>query len=140
MATNIVPRWFWSFPSLQAPSLFDEDDDMNMVASSPSGLSISEDDKHVYITAALPGVDPKDIEVTFDKGVMWVKGESKEEEKEGKKFYRRATSSFSYRIAVPGELDHTVEPSATHKHGVMTVAFTKSPAMQPKKISIKAEK
>lgn len=139
MAMSIVPRSFWTFPS-RFPSFFDDEDDMSLAASSPSGVSISEDDKHVFVTAHLPGIDPKDVDVTFDKGVIWIKGESKEEEQKGRKYYRRATSSFSYRVAVPGELDINTDPQATYKNGVMTVEFLKSEKTQPKKISVKTEK
>jgi len=134
MPTDITP-YFWRFPSMRLPSLWEDDDDWNP-GTTPSGLSISEDDASVYVSAALPGVDPKDIEVTFDKGYVWVKGEAKEEEKE-KKFYRKATSSFSYRVAVPGELDQNKEPDASYKNGVMTVTFAKSPKTQPRKIMVK---
>lgn len=139
MALSLTPRSVWA-PSFRFPSFFDEDEDMSLAVSSSSGVSISEDEKHVYVSASLPGVDPKDVEVTFDKGIVWIKGESSEEENKGKKYYRRATSSFSYRIAVPGELDMNIEPKATCKHGVMTVEFAKSAKSQPKKISVSTEK
>ena len=84
MAFELVPESFWRFPTLKFPSLFEEDEWFTPAAI--SGLSVYEDDKTVYVEASVPGVDPKDVEVTYDKGVLWVKGESKEEEKE-KKFY-----------------------------------------------------
>jgi HSP20 family protein len=133
MAIDLVPTSFWRFPV--ARSVWDDEEDMAMMTS-PSGISISEDDTHVFVEVALPGVDPKDVDITFDKGTLWVKGETKEEEKK-KKFYRKATSSFSYRIAVPGEIDTNIEPEAASKHGVMTITFTKSKASLPKKISVK---
>jgi HSP20 family protein len=142
MAFDLTPAGFWHFPSLRLPSSFgDEEDDLQFGAQVPSGLSLSEDEKFVYATAALPGVDEKNIDITFDRGVLWVKGEQTEEEENKKrKYYRKATSSFSYRISVPGDLDLGTEPEATYKNGVMTIKFTKSPAAQPKKISIKKEK
>ncbi len=134
MAIDIVPGAFWRGTSL--PSFWD-DEDWNMPANQPSGLTISEDDKHVYVEAALPGVVSDDVEITFDKGVVWIKGETKEVV-EKKKYYRKATSSFSYRIAVPGDIDLKVEPEATMKNGIMTVAFAKSAVSQPKKIQVKS--
>lgn len=133
MAFDIVTRN--NFPFSRFP-LWTDDEDWTP-ATSPSGLAVSEDDKKVYIEAAVPGIDPQDIEVTFDKGVVWIKGESKKEETE-KKFYRRAASSFSYRVAVPGEIDANAEPEATCKNGVMTVAFAKAEKVQPKKIAVKS--
>lgn len=111
--------------------------DWDLATNTPSGLSISEDDKYVYVAASLPGVDPKDVEVTFDKGVVWIKGEMVEEEKD-KKYYRKASSSFSYRVAIPGDIDMDHEPEATSKHGIMTVKFAKKPEAQPKKITVKS--
>jgi HSP20 family protein len=134
MTYDLTPSSFWRFPSLRPITGWDDDDDMTV--TTPSGLSISEDDTHVYVETALPGIDPKDVEITFDKGMLWVKGETKEEEKK-KKYYRKATSSFSYRVAIPGDIDPNKEPVATAKHGIMTIAFAKSPVSSPKKISVK---
>ena len=134
---DLVPRSFWRFPA--TPSLWEDEEDWGTLTNWPSGLSLSEDNSHVYVQVAVPGVDPKDIEVTFDKGIVWIKGEAKEEEKE-KKYYRKAASVFSYRVAVPGDLDTNKEPEAAVKNGVMTVTFAKSPKTQPKKISVREEK
>jgi HSP20 family protein len=103
-------------------------------------LSLSEDDKHIYVQAQVPGVDPKNIDVTYHDGYLWIRGEAKESEEDKKrKYYRHATSSFSYRVAIPSEVDMKTEPEATYKHGVMTVTFAKSPKAQPKKITVKAK-
>ncbi len=137
MAYELLPHKLLSFPSLQIPSLWSNDDDWLTSPSSSGGLSISEDEKKIYIEASLPGIDPKNIEITFHDGYLWVRGETKEEENDkSKKYYRQASKSFSYRVAVPGDFDNSVDPTATYKHGVMTVAFMKSPKSQPKKIQI----
>lgn len=139
MAYDLFPSRLLSFPSFQLPSIWDEDD-LLTTPSSSSGLSISEDEQKVYIEAALPGIDPKNIEITFHEGYLWIRGELKEEEKDkSRKYYREATKSFSYRVAVPGDIDNNAEPSATYKHGVMTVTFMKSPKSQPKKISVQMD-
>ena len=133
---DLVPGSLWRFPRL--PSIWEDDEDWGLMTNTPTGLTISEDEKNVYVEAAVPGVDPKDIEVTFSKGVVWIKGESKEEEKK-KKYYRKAMSSFSYRVAVPGDVDPKAEPQAECKNGKMTVTFAKAPQAQPKKIAVKAK-
>lgn len=137
VAVGVRPTNFWRLPII-ASDLWEDLGDLMPMSGTLNGLSISEDEKNVYVEAAVPGIDPKDIEVTFDKGVLWIKGESKEEEKKGKKYYRKASSSFSYRVAVPGEVDWKTEPVATSKNGLMMVAFPKSAKTQPKKIAVKA--
>lgn len=135
MTFDITPSRFFTLPVRWQ----DWDDEDTMPTTSMNNLSISEDDKNVYVSAAVFGVNPKDVDITFDKGMLWIKAESKEEEKDGKKYYRKATSSFSYRVAVPGEIDPNAEPQANIEHGVVTVTFTKSPKSQPKKIAVKAK-
>jgi len=136
MANDIIPRTLFRFPTALLPSIWEEVEEMLPIAGTINGLSISEDEKNVYVSAAVPGVDPKDVEITFEKGVLWVKAEKKEEEK-GKKFYRKATNSFSYRTTVPGEIDPNIEPGASYENGIVTVTFVKSPKAKPKKIRIK---
>lgn len=130
------------------PSLFDwdwdEDHWLSLFNDSgsylSSGLSVSEDDKHIYVEAAVPGIEPDKVEVTYDKGVLWIRGEQEQkQEDKNRKFYRRASTSFSYRMAVPGDVDMSKEPKATCKNGIMKVVFDKVPEAQPKKITVKAE-
>ena len=137
MALDLIPRSFWNFPS-RVNSMLDDDDWASFLPS--SGLTISEDDKSVFIEAAVPGVDPKNVEVTFDKGVLWIRGNEEQKEEDGKKkFYRRASSSFSYRVAVPGNIDETAEPDAVCKNGVMKITFNKVPETEPKKLTVRTE-
>lgn len=146
MSRDLVPSGF--FNTFRIPSLFDLDFDedrwLNLFndagSNLSSGLSVSEDDKHVYVEAAVPGVDPDKVEVTYDKGVLWIRAEQQQsKEDKDRKFYRRASSSFSYRMAVPGEVDMSKDPQATYKNGIMKVTFDKVPEAQPKKITVKAE-
>ncbi len=122
-------------------SLFDEEEEGWLQEfSDASGLSVSEDDKNVYVEAALPGIKPDEIEMTFDKGVLWIKAERKEEEKDkGRKFYRKAVSSFSYRIAVPGNIDESKQPNAVCRNGVLQIIFPKAQKAQVKIIPVKSE-
>ena len=43
-----------------------------------SGISLYEDENKLYIEAAVPGIRPEDLCVTFDKGILWIKGENKQ--------------------------------------------------------------
>lgn len=101
-------------PTLCFPSFLEKPEEERWLEqfSEPSGLSaglsVFEDEKHVTIKADLPGLKAEEIEMSFERGILWIKGEKKEEEEEkSKKYYRKALSSFSYRISVPGNIDET---------------------------------
>src|SRR3989338_2377241 len=136
MPNGLIPRNFWTFPTLRMPSVMEDLLEETRLDTIPSGLSVSEDNKNFYIDAALPGIDPKKIEVTFDNGILHVSVEAKEEEKE-KKYYRKATSSFSYRVSVPTDVNPKTTPEATYKDGMMHIVFKKTAPSKPKKIEVK---
>jgi HSP20 family protein len=140
MSRKDPQRSSWSFPMLRFPSFLDEREEEGWPEhfSEPSGLSVFEDEKHVTIEAAVPGLEPSDIDMTFEKGILWIKGEKKETtQDQSKKYYRKALNVFSYRIAVPGNIDEDQAPDATYKLGVLRVVFTKALSSKPKKIVIK---
>lgn len=144
--TSLIPKSFFSnFPSLRRATLGrfptsweDWENQLSELFEEQSGLTIYEDQKNVYVEASMPGLTPSDIEITWEKGVLRIKGEKKQEEQDKeKKFYRRSATSFSYQVAVPGQIDETKEPSAGYKDGIMKIAFAKSKQGQAKKIQVK---
>src|SRR5258708_40276039 len=105
--TNLIPRDLWLLPRRNIPNIIDEVDDLFSFgqAESASAISVSEDEKSIYVEAPVPGIEPDDIEVTYERGMLWIHGEAREEEKDKKRrFYRRATQTFSYRVAIPGNV------------------------------------
>jgi len=111
-------------------------------AFSPS-IDVKESDKELRVSAELPGIDEKDIEVSLNKDSLTIKGEKKEEkEDKGKDYYRmeRSYGSFSRTIPLPTEVDQD-KVKADFKKGVLTVTVPKTAkAMkETKKISIKPQ-
>ena len=140
MTDKLVTKPAWRFPTLKWPSLF-EDEEWLMPGLWQNGLTVAEDDKQVYVEAALPGVDQKDIKVTFDKGILSIQGETKEEKKkeeEKRKYYRKATTSFAYRTLIPGTVKEGAEPQAVYTNGIIKIVFTKVPEPQPKEIKVQS--
>ncbi|MBM3197947.1 MAG: Hsp20/alpha crystallin family protein [Chlamydiae bacterium] len=126
---------FWALPSF-----FDTESLLEPASRSMehSGLSLCEDKDHVIVEAALPGLSPNEIEITFEKGMLWIKGEKKEEEEDKKRnYYRKASRSFSYHIDVPGDLDMSQEPTAEYSNGMMTVRFKKSEKHTARQIKVR---
>ena len=129
-----LPGFFGHFPS--PLDLFDDQDEWEISTKPSSNLSLSEDKNNFYVEAALPGLKAEDIDISLDKNVLWIKGEKKQEEKD-KKYYKKASTSFSYRVLLPVEIDETKDIDATYKDGVMKVTFPKITPSKPKKINIK---
>jgi HSP20 family protein len=92
-------------------------------------VDVVEKDKAYEITAELPGMEEKDIEVKFADGVLSVTGEKKEEKEEKKKDWylsERRYGSFRRAFRVPEGVDAD-KIEATFKNGVLTVSLPKSP-------------
>jgi len=117
---------------------FDWDLDDLSKFETDSSISLYEDENKIFVEAAMPGIDPKDIEISFEKGILWMKAETKKEEKDVK-YHMRAQNCFSYRLPIPSRVDENKEPEATYENGILKVAFEKTKASKPKKIEIKVK-
>jgi len=110
--------------------------------SAVPAVDIVEKDNAYEITAELPGMDEKDIEVKITNGGLTIKGEKQEEKEEKKKDYylhERHFGSFERSFAVPESVDAD-KIEAHFKKGVLTVTLPKKPEAQKaeKKIQVKA--
>jgi HSP20 family protein len=87
--------------------------------------------KEVTVTAELPGLDEKDIEVALANGVLAIKGEKKtESEDKDRLFSERYYGRFERRIPVEEVEEDKV--SASFKNGVLTITLPKSAKAQEK--------
>jgi HSP20 family protein len=105
-------------------------------------VDITENEKAYEITAELPGMDEKNIDVNVVNGGLTIKGEKKDEREEKKNDYyvtERRYGSFQRFFRVPDGVD-TDRIEANFKKGVLTVTLPKkAEAQKPaKKIDIKA--
>lgn len=101
-------------------------------------VDIVEKDKEYEITAELPGLDEKNVEVKFADGFLTIKGEKREEKEEKKKDYylsERHFGSFQRSFQVPESVDAD-KIVASFKNGVLTVTLPKSPEAQKKEKKI----
>ncbi|MBE0574846.1 MAG: Hsp20/alpha crystallin family protein [Desulfuromonadales bacterium] len=92
-------------------------------------IDVAETDKEVTVTAEMPGLDEKDIDVSLERDSLVIRGnkESKKEDK-GKSYFRteRAYSSFYRTIPLPCEIDDN-QIKATYEKGLLTVHLPKAP-------------
>ena len=110
--------------------------------STTPAVDIVEKGNAYEITAELPGMDEKNIEVSLVNGNLTIKGEKQEEKEEKKKDYylhERHFGSFERCFAVPEKADPD-KIEAHFKKGLLTVTLPKkAEAIQPeKKIEVKA--
>ena len=130
-----IIRWDPMSTMLRWPNIW-EDEDFPTVAGSDN-LDVYETKDESVVKANVAGIDPDKVEITFEKGVLTISAREESEEKEGKRYYKKATRSYSYRVAIPGNIDLASEPEARVEHGIVTVTFKKAEEEKPKKISIK---
>ena len=107
---------------------------------SPS-IDVKDTDKAVEVTAELPGIDEKDVQVTFENDVLTIKGEKKSEKEESKAGYQlseRSYGSFERALQV-SDVDGD-KIGATFSKGVLKVTLPKLPESKAKtkKIEIKS--
>jgi len=105
-------------------------------------VDVSETDKAYEITAELPGLDEKNVEVKLANGILTIKGEKQDEKEEKKKDYymrERSFGSFERTFAVPDGVDSD-KIEASFKKGLLSVTLPKSAEAQKaeKKIAVKA--
>ncbi len=102
-------------------------------------VDIKEDAERFTITADIPGVEPGDIEVTMENGVLTIRGERKlETRNEGDDGYRRVErvyGGFYRRFTLPDTADAEAI-SASGRNGVLEVTIPKRAALQPKRIEV----
>ena len=103
-------------------------------------VDVKEEDTQFIITADIPGVDPKDIEVTAENNMLTIKGERKtesEEEKEGYKRIERSRGTFYRRFSLPDTAD-VDKIRADSKNGVLQLTIPKRASKQGHKIEVKS--
>ncbi|TWT23782.1 Hsp20/alpha crystallin family protein [Luteimonas marina] len=101
-------------------------------------VDIKEEAERFVILADLPGIDPQQIEVQMDKGILSIKGERQgESTTETARFSRieRRYGSFHRRFALPDSADAD-GISASGRNGVLEIVIPKKPETTPRRIQV----
>ena len=104
-------------------------------------LDLSETKDALVVKAEIPGIDPKEIEVSLQDQVLTIKGEKRQEKEEKDEHYfrmERSYGGFVRSIRLPVPVDGS-KVSATFKNGLLTVKLPKTPAARGTTIPVKAE-
>lgn len=128
-------------PWAKWPRFFEELDkwELSELPELSRSLNIYETKDSVVIEAAVPGIPADKVEVVCDKGVVTIRGETreKEEEKEKRKYYREEKASrFDYRTALPVTCDES-KATADCSDGVVKVTIPKAKEVMVKPVTVK---
>jgi HSP20 family protein len=100
---------------------------------------IYEDDDAVTLRFELAGVDPAQVEIRFENGVLTLRGERKLEAEDKKENYHRVELSygtFTRSFTLPATVD-AEKIKAESKHGILTVVLPKRAESKPRSILVK---
>ena len=102
-------------------------------------IDVSETGKEIVVHAEIPGMDPKDIDISLNGRILTIKGERKQEEEEKEKSYHRIERKygfFSRSFELPVDVDAN-KVKAGYKDGVLKVSLPKTKEHSVKKIEVK---
>ena len=110
-----------------------------MNAWSPA-VDVREGENELSLELELPGINPEEVEITADNGVLTIRGEKRSERKEGEENSRyhlveRTYGSFTRSFQLPQGLDD-VKIEASYNDGILSVRIPKTALPQPRKIRI----
>jgi len=101
---------------------------------------VTETDKEIEITAELPGLEEKDVQINVADNVLTIRGEKKAEKEEKDKNYRlieRSYGSFERSLELPAGVNADAIKASIAK-GVLKVTVPKPAPAQSKKVEVKS--
>jgi len=104
-------------------------------------IDLSETKNEFVVKAEVPGMSPKDIDISLNGGILSIRGEKKQEKEEKEEnyhFVERSYGSFSRTIRLPGDVQSD-KIKAAYKDGVLKISLPKSEESKRKEVKIKVE-
>jgi HSP20 family protein len=105
-------------------------------------LDLVEREDEFVLSAEVPGVDPKDVEVNVEGSVLTIKGQKQtahEEKGERYQLSERSYGAFERSLTLPRSADPE-QIQAEHSNGVLRIQIGKRPETRGRKIAVKAQK
>jgi len=102
-------------------------------------VDVVEEAERFVVRADLPGVDPKDVEITAEAGVLTLRGKRESVAHEEASYERteRVAGSFLRRFTLP-DAAQTDAITARQVNGVLEVSIPKQPKLQPRRVEVQA--
>jgi HSP20 family protein len=144
---SLIP-WRGDWPSLSSlqreinrvfEGFFDDDMGLTRPSGFAPAIDVAETPETVVVKAEVPGLDPKDVEISVTGDTLTIRGEKREEKEEkGKTWHRveRRYGAFARSVTLPAPIDPN-HVEAVSSHGLLTITIGKSKEAKPKKIEVK---
>jgi HSP20 family protein len=104
-------------------------------------VDVAETENDITVKAEIPGIDPKDVDISITGDTLTLKGEKKEEKEDTGKSYHRVESSYgSFKrvITLPAAVDID-KVTAEGKNGILEITLPKKEESKAKKINVKVD-
>jgi len=104
-------------------------------------VDVAETESDIVVKAEIPGIEPKDVDISITGDTLTLKGEKKEEKESTGKCYHRIESSYgSFKrvINLPASVD-VDKVKAEGKNGLLEITLPKKEESETKKINVKVE-
>jgi HSP20 family protein len=117
-------------------------DSSGVTADWVPSIDINEFEDRFELYVDVPGIDPKDVEITLEKGTLTISGERfAQAAKEGETIVHRRTERgsgrFYRRFVLPESVDGD-KVKAAGRNGVLEISIPKSAKAQPRRIEVAA--
>lgn len=111
-------------------------EEMQSSAWNPA-VDVIEENEKLLVKVEVPGVDEKDLRVTFEDGLLTITGERQFERKDDRNYHRieRAYGSFTRSFTLPRSVDAS-QIAANYRNGVLEIEIPKKEESKPKQIQI----
>ena len=134
---TMLNQLYREMDSLFQPTVAQSDDNQKLERSDWTPAVDIRDREDAYeMHVDLPGVNPKDVEITAEDGYLELRGERNSEMKQSQEGFTRVERShgtFSRRFNLPDGVDAD-QIKANAEHGVLTVVIPKAEARKPRRI------
>ena len=124
---------------LYRPVMWDEDEQDWPQMTMTEGIDVYEEEDKVVVKAAVPGVSPEKVDVTFEDGVLRIRAkiEESQEEKEKKRVTYRMdrVASFDYTTTLPRPVD-AQSINAVVEDGVVVISAKIAETAKPRRIEV----
>jgi HSP20 family protein len=145
---NSISRWdpfrdMWNMRRMM-DQVFDSAFDRQLADWQPEAwglaLDVTENEDEYVVKASIPGVNPDDLEITYNDDTLTIKGEIKEDknvEEERYHLRERRYGKFARSISLPARVNSD-QIQAHYDAGVLTLQLPKSEEVKPKRIAIQS--